>query len=93
MYIYILHIVKKYSKKMSNMNTYLYQGNKSALNGMCVKVLFQLGAVIEKLLRVLTAITLRGGFIYKNADGGTRRCAPFRFSYLEASLLIFQRKP
>ena len=93
MYIYILHVVKKVTQKRSSMKAYSYQGNKSALNGMCVKVLLQLGTVIEKQLRVLTAITLRGGLIYKNAAGGTRRWPRLGSSYLETSLLIFQRKP
>jgi len=65
MYVYILQTVKKVSQKKPNMNTYSYQGNKSAINGMCVKVLFKLGTVIEKLLIVLSAIILRGGLIYK----------------------------
>ena len=31
---------------------------------MCVKVLLQLGTIIEMLLRVLSAVILRGGLIY-----------------------------
>ena len=43
---------------------------------MCVKVLFQLGTVIETLLRVLSAVILRGGLIYIRMRATERESAP-----------------